>query len=303
MKVLVTGANGFVGSHLVEALLAKKHEVVAACRPGTDQPEQWVKGSPAGLRTMPLELVSDEAIEGALSSEPDAIIHLAAISYSRDAAKDPLHAWDVNVGGTARLLARAARRSRAVTVLVTSSAEVYGEGEPRPRVETDATHPTSPYGASKLGAEAAAAHATAAWGLPVIVVRPFPATGPGQTNRLIPNWLTALRNGERIEGEGHIVRDYLDVRDTALGFLALLTKGRPGETYNLASGRGVRFDELFARLTASVGISGTLVPPSKPRREPPYLVGDSGKLQQHTGWHPTIPLDQTLSDLIDAQAH
>lgn len=304
MKVLVTGANGFVGRHLVEALLEEKHEVVAACRPGTDQPEQWIEHPPAGLGTMPLELGSDDAIAKALSSEPDAIVHLAAISYSRDAAKDPVHAWDVNVGGTARLLAGAARRSRAATVLVTSSAEVYGEGEPRPRIETDATRPSSPYAASKLGAEAAAAHATAAWGLPVIVVRPFPATGPGQTNRLIPNWLTALRNGERnIEGEGHIVRDYLDVRDTASGFVALLTKGRPGETYNLASGRGVRFDELFASLTASAGVRAKLVPPSHPRREPPYLVGDSGKLQQHTGWHPTIPLDQTLSDLIDAQAH
>ncbi len=303
MKVLVTGANGFVGIHLVKALLDMKHEVVAACRPGTDQPDHWRERSRTGLRTMPLELASDEAIDEALSSEPDAIVHLAAISYSRDAVKDPLNAWDVNVGGTARLLAGAARRSRAVTVLVTSSAEVYGEGEPRPRIETDATRPSSPYAASKLGAEAAAAHATAAWGLPVIVVRPFPATGPGQTNRLIPNWLTALRKGERIEGEGHIVRDYLDVRDTASGFLALLTKGRPGETYNLASGRGVRFDELFRMLTASAGMSAKLVPPSKPRREAPYLVGDSSKLQQHTGWHPTIPLDQTLSDLVDAQAH
>ncbi|MBA3761526.1 MAG: NAD(P)-dependent oxidoreductase [Gemmatimonadales bacterium] len=304
MKVLVTGANGFVGTHLVEALLDRKHDVVAACRPGTPQPQQWVGRSPTRLRTMALELGNDEAIKEALSSQPDAIVHLAAISYSRDAVNDPLQAWDVNVGGTARLLAGAARRSRAVTVLVTSSAEVYGDGELRPRVETDATRPTSPYGASKLGAEAAAAHATAAWGLPVIVVRPFPATGPGQTNRLIPNWLAALQKGERnIEGEGHIVRDYLDVRDTAAGFAALLTKGRPGETYNLASGRGVRFDELFATLTASAGISAKLVPPSKPRRESPYLVGDSGKLQQHTGWHPTIPLDQTLSDLIDAQTH
>lgn len=303
MKVLVTGANGFVGGHLVDALLDKKHEVVAACRPGTELPKQWVKHSPMGLHIMPLELARDESIEEALSSEPNAIVHLAAISYSRDAANDPRQAWDVNVGGTARLLAAVSRRSRGVTVLVTSSAEVYGEGEPRPRLETDPTRPTSPYGATKLGAEAAAAHATAAWDLPVIVVRPFPATGPGQANRLIPNWLCALRKGERIEGDGHIIRDYLDVRDTASGFVALLTKGHPGETYNVASGRGIRFDELFASLTAAAGVTARLVPPSKSRREPAYLVGDSSKLQQHTGWRPTIPLDQTLSDLIDAQAH
>lgn len=304
MKVLVTGANGFVGRHLVEALLEKKHEVVAAWRPGTDQPKRWLEISSTRLQSVPLELGSDESIEDALGTKPDSIVHLAAIAYSRDAAKDPRQTWDVNVGGTARLLAAAAARSRATTVLVTSSADVYGEGEPRPRVETDMTRPTSVYGASKLGAEAAAAHATAAWGLPVIVVRPFPATGPGQANRLIPNWLAALRNGERsIEGDAHIVRDFLDVRDTAAGYVTLLTGGRPGETYNLASGRGVRFDELFASLSASAGVSAKLVPPSRPRPEAPYLVGDSRKLQQHTGWQPTIPLDRTLADLIDAQAH
>ena len=304
MKVLVTGANGFVGHHLVEALLKSKHEVVAACRPATEQPGRWLEMPSTRLRAVPLELGSDESIEDALSAQPDAIVHLAAVAYSRDAVRDPRQAWDVNVGGTARLLAAVAARSRASTVVVTSSAEVYGVGEPRPRVETDPTRPTSVYGASKLAAEAAAAHASAAWGLPVIVVRPFPATGPGQTNRLIPNWLAALRNGQRtIEGDGHIVRDFLDVRDTAAGYVALLTSGQRGETYNLASGRGVRFDELFSQLAASVGVSATLVPPAKPRPELPYLVGDSHKLQQHTGWKPTIPLGRTLSDLIDAQTH
>lgn len=304
MKVLVTGANGFVGRHLVDALLEKKHEVVAAWRPGTELPEQWLEVSSKHLQSVPLELGSDESIADALSTKPDSIIHLAAIAYSRDAAKDPRQTWDINVGGTVRLLAATAGRLRTTTVLVTSSAEVYAEGDPRPRVETDTTRPTSVYAASKLGAEAAAAHATAAWGLPVIVVRPFPATGPGQSNRLIPNWLAALRHGERdIEGEAHIVRDYLDVRDTAGGYLALLSRGRPGETYNLASGRGVRFDELFAGLSAAAGVRAKLVPPLRPRSEVRYLVGDSGKLQEHTGWQPTISLARTLADLIDAQAH
>lgn len=304
MKVLVTGANGFVGRHLIDALLAQGHEVVAAWRPGTDLPERWRRESPTLLQTVPLELGSDGSIEDALRTGPDSIIHLAAISYSRDAAKDPRQTWDINVGGTERLLSAAARDSPAMTVLVASSAEVYGGGEPRPLVETDTTRPTSVYGASKLGAEAAAAHAAAAWGLRVIVVRPFPATGPGQTNRLIPNWLAALRNGEReIEGDGQIVRDYLDVRDAAAAYLALLAGGRLGETYNIASGRGVRFDQLFSSLSAAVGTRAKLVLPSRPRQEASHLVGNSHKLQRHTGWKPTIALDRTLADLIDAQAH
>jgi nucleoside-diphosphate-sugar epimerase len=305
VKVLVTGANGFVGRHLVDALLEKKHEVVAAWRPGTDLPERWLEISSTRLQTVPLELGSDQSIKDALSTEPDSIVHLAAISYSRDAAKDPRQAWEVNVGGTARLLAEAAGRSRATTVLVTSSAEVYGEGEPRPRLETDTTRPTSVYGASKLGAEAAAAHATAAWGLSVIVVRPFPAAGPGyQQNRILNKWISDLNAGQKtVEGDPTVVRDFMDVRDAVGGYLALLSQGHPGETYNLAAGRAVTFGEMFAMLTARLHKDARLVPPTHPRRDARHLVADTSKIQQHTGWHPAIALEKTISDLIDAQAH
>jgi GDP-4-dehydro-6-deoxy-D-mannose reductase len=302
--VLVTGADGFVGQHLVRGLLARDHEVVAACHPHSHIPAEW-----AGVvHVVPLELGNDESVGTAVNSELDAIVHLAAVAYSRDAIARPAETWNVNACGTARLLAAAAERRRTgspgPTFLVTSSAEVYGEGGSRPRIETDTLRPHSVYGASKLGAEAAAAHAIAAWGLRVIVVRPFPATGPGQTNRLVPNWLKELRAGKReIEGDPTIVRDFTDVRDTAAGYVALLNGGHPGETYNIATGRELRFGQLFDRLLAAAGINARLVSPTNPRRESPYLVGDSGKLQQHTGWRPTIPLDRTLADLIDAQAN
>jgi GDP-4-dehydro-6-deoxy-D-mannose reductase len=187
---------------------------------------------------------------------------------------------------------------------VVSSAEVYGEGESRPRIESDPARPQGVYSASKLAAEAAAALAISGWGLRVIVTRPFPATGPGQTNRLVPNWLAALRAGKRdVEGNDFIVRDYMDVRDAAAGYAALLARGRPGETYNLASGREVRFGDLFATLARLLKVEAKLVPPARPRREPVYLVGNSTKLRQDTGWQPTIDLEQTLADMIDAQTH
>jgi GDP-4-dehydro-6-deoxy-D-mannose reductase len=304
VKVLVTGANGFIGKHLVTTLLDARHKVVAACKPDTAVPPDWI----GALEVVSLELSDLTSVQEAVRVKADAIIHLAGISYTQDAEKNPAEAWNVIVGGTKRLLdAINAERMTGDTgprVLLTSSAEVYAEGEPRPRVETDTTRPTSVYGASKLGAEAVAAYALAAWGMPVIIVRPFPATGPGQTNRLVPNWLGELQKGKReIEGDSNIVRDFTDVRDTAAGYVALLARGRPGETYNIASGREVRFGELFAKLTETLGIKARLVPPSKPRPGAPYLVGDPSKLQRHTGWQPTIPLGQTLSDLIDAQAH
>jgi GDP-4-dehydro-6-deoxy-D-mannose reductase len=138
----------------------------------------------------------------------------------------------------------------------------------------------------------------------VIVARPFPAAGPGQINRVIPNWIAALRKADPISGDPSIVRDYIDVRDMAEAYLALLGAGRPGETYNIAAGREIRFGELARKLGSMLGAEGRLVPPLKPRIGLQHLVGNPGKLQQHTGWQPTIHLEQTLEDMIaDAEAH
>ena len=310
MKILVTGADGFVGRHLVARLVETGHQVSAACRPGGEPVDSWLGARwRDAVETVPLEITDPSSVRAALNVPVDGIVHLAAVAYSQEAKSDPSQAWSVNAEGTARLLAAAAKQrlpnSAGPLVIVASSAEVYGEGESQPRRETDATRPSSVYGWSKLGAEAAAGHAVVAWGLRVIVVRPFPATGPGQTNRLVPNWLSALRAGQReIDGDPAIVRDYVDVRDTAEAYLALLGSGRPGETYNLATGHELRFSDLFTRLTEALGVSAQLVPPTGPPRSGiVHLVGDPRKLQQHTGWEPIIPLEQTLADLIDAQAH
>ncbi len=300
MRVLLTGADGFLGRHLLDALRAAGHETLAACRPG---------GPAVDAPTVPLELTDAASVRAAVEPSADAVVHLAAVAYSREANDDPGGAWHVNAGGTARLLAALADRYPAgggPLVIVASTAEVYGAGEARPRTERDPPRPLSPYAASKLGAEIAAAQAAAAWGLRVVVVRPFPVTGPGQTNRLVPNWVARLRAGEReVPGDPEVVRDYLDVRDAAAGFVALLGGGRPGETYNLATGRGVRFGELFAQVARLLGADARLVapPPALRRPDPPHLVGDPAKLRSHTGWMPTIALERTLADLINAQAH
>lgn len=306
----MTGADGFVGRHLVARLVETGHQVSAACRPGGEPVDRWLGARwRDAVEILSLEITDSSSVRAALKVPFDGIVHLAAVAYSQEAKSDPSRAWSVNAEGTARLLTAAAKQrvpnSAGPLVLVTSSAEVYGEGESHPRRETDAPRPSSVYGWSKLGAEAAAGHAVVGWGLRVIVVRPFPATGPGQTNRLVPNWLGALRAGQRkIEGDPAVVRDYVDVRDTAEAYVALLGSGHPGETYNLATGHELRFGEMFTRLAEAVGVSAQLVPPAgAPRSGIVHLVGDPSKLQQHTGWHPIIPLERTLADLIDAQAH
>jgi GDP-4-dehydro-6-deoxy-D-mannose reductase len=309
MKVLVTGADGFVGPHLVRRLIETGHEVLAGCRAGGGPVNRWLGPQwRNAVQAIDLEITEPASVIAALREQPEAIVHLAAVAYSPDAQADPVQAWNVNVDGTAHLLRAAAEGrtpgSEGPVVVVASSAEVYGDGEPRPRLETDVPRPRSVYGWSKVGAELAAGYAISAWGLRVIVVRPFPAAGPGQTKRLIPNWLAALRRGDKIEGDPTVVRDYIDVRDMAEAYLALLGSGRPGETYNIAAGREVRFGELARKLGEMVGAEGRLVPPLKPRAGLQHLVGDPRKLLQHTGWQPTIPLEQTLEDMIgDAEAH
>jgi GDP-4-dehydro-6-deoxy-D-mannose reductase len=310
MRVLVTGADGFVGRHLVRRLVETGHEVSAGCGPGGEPVSRWLGPQwQNAVTVIHLDITETPSVTEALRTEPEAIVHLAALAYSRDAQAYPAQAWNVNVSGTAQLLRAAAERcpsgSEGPIVLIASTAEVYGEGGPGPRSETDVPRPVSVYGWSKLGAEVAAGHANNAWGLRVIIVRPFPATGPGQINRLIPEWLAALRRGQKeIEGDPAVVRDYLDVRDMAEAYVTLLGRGRPGEIYNIATGREVRFGDLLTKLGGIMGVEAHLVPPLNPRIGLPHLVGHPGKLQEHTGWRPTIPLEQTLADMIgNAQAH
>jgi nucleoside-diphosphate-sugar epimerase len=306
VKVLVTGAEGFVGQHLIRKLLEAEHQPIAACRPGTSPPPEWT-GSAKRSRVpmISLELESAQSVRDAMSTGADAIVHLAAVSYSRDASKDPGQAWNINAGGTARILAALNQQGRDPLVIVASSAEVYGKGTNRPRRETEPPSPMNVYGATKLGTEIAAAQAINEWGMPVIVVRPFPATGPGyQENRVLSKWIDAILAGkEEVEGDPTVVRDFVDVRDVADAYESLLARGHAGETYNIATGRAVTFGQLIGMVAAKLHKRVRLVPPAEPRSDAPHLVGNPGKIRRHTGWQAAIPLDRTLSDLIDAQAN
>jgi GDP-4-dehydro-6-deoxy-D-mannose reductase len=220
----------------------------------------------------------------------------------------------VNAGGTAALAdllgGRTAAGGADPLFLLASTGEVYGQGPERPRREDDPVAPCSPYAASKLGAEVAVQEAARRTGLRVVVARAFPHTGPGQDNRFVLPALAerlclARRVGAPVINTGSLepVRDFLDVRDVAAAYLALLEAGRPGTVVNLASGTGHRLADLLARLARLAG--HRVIPEYDPalarRGDIPHLVGDPGLLQSATGWRPMIPLDQTLQDLLDAQ--
>jgi GDP-4-dehydro-6-deoxy-D-mannose reductase len=315
MTVLVTGADGFVGRWVLRALVAAGHEVVGAVQPGPPRGDGLSDAERSAVLWIPLELGDLRSVRQVAARSFDAVIHLAAVASGGDALLDPGVAWAVNAAGTARLLGEFGRRCRAgetdPLVLFVSTAEVYGAGNGRPFVETDLPAPRSPYAASKAGAEMAALETRVRTGLRVLIARSFPHTGPGQDERFVaPAFARRLRGarlaGARVVKVGNLepVRDFLDVRDVAAAYVALLSRGQPGEVYNVATGKGVSLQELFDRLAAIVGVNAIAEPDPEFMRpaDIPVLVGDGAKLRAGTGWSPQISLDQTLRDLVDAQA-
>jgi GDP-4-dehydro-6-deoxy-D-mannose reductase len=309
VRVLVTGADGFVGQWMVRTLLDAGHGVEATFRDAPPVPGILTAGQLAAVRWTPLDLLAAPSIRAVAALPADGVIHLAAVAGSAEAARDPGLAMRVNGEGTAALLGAMTGARRVVAV---SSAEVYGRGEARPRRESDHPDPVSPYAQSKLAGERAALAASRPGALEVMVARPFPHTGPGQRGIfMVPSFLErileAKRAGARTARTGSLdpVRELFDVRDVAEAYLALLQRGRAGEVYNVATGIGLSIRDVFLRLAAAAGVEVTPeVDPALQRpSDVPHLVGDPTKTETETGWRATRPLEQTLRDLVDAQAH
>ena len=316
MRVLVTGADGFVGRYALPALRAAGHDVVACHRAGAGLPVWSSAPELVGIAWRPLELGHEASVAEAVRGTPEGVLHLAALSSGGAARRDPGLAWEVNAAGTARLVEALAQGRAPGTagplVVVVSSGEVYGPAGPEPRREADATRPVSPYAASKLGAEEAARETARRTGLRVVIARPFAHTGPGQQADFVaPAFVRRLRAaraaGERTVSTGNLdpIRDFLDVRDVADAYVKLLWSGAAGETYNIASGVGLSLRVLFERLAALVGANVEPVLDAALVRtaDIPYLVGNAAKLTAATGWSARIPLDRTLRDLLDAETN
>ncbi|MGH9086095.1 MAG: GDP-mannose 4,6-dehydratase [Acidimicrobiales bacterium] len=294
MRALVTGGLGFVGRHLVAHLREAGDDVLTLDHHGSD----------------PVDITDGPAVHRAIAAaEPQAVYHLAGWADVGASWKDPIGTFRANAEGSLHVF-QACVAAGVERVLSVASADVYGivvESE-LPLREDAPVRPTSPYAASKVAADALAHQAFLGYGLGVVRVRPFNHLGPGQSERFVGPALAARiaraeRAGEDAIPVGNLTprRDLTDVRDVVRAYRLLVEAGTPGDVYNVCSGHDVSIQELADRLVGLAARPIALVPDPALLRpiDLPVLRGDASKLQRATGWQPEIPLDRTLSDLLD----
>jgi GDP-4-dehydro-6-deoxy-D-mannose reductase len=308
VRVLITGVAGFVGGHVVTFLRSRAEvtEIVGMdSRPGG-------RSRSLGIEVRQADLEDPGSVEGALAGlEVDRIIHLAAQSSPQKSWEDPAGTLRTNLMGLLHLLESVCRQGLSPRVLVVGSAEEYGHVAPEelPLGEDAPLRPATPYAVSKVAQSYLALQYALGRGLHVVRTRTFHHTGPrrganfaeGSFARQVAEAEAGRRPPVLEVGDLEVVRDFTDVRDVVAAYWALLEQGRPGEVYNVCSGRGVRLGEIVDELVrqARCRLEVRVDPARLRRSDVPALVGDPARLQALTGWSASIPLATTLRDLLD----
>ena len=307
-KILVTGADGFIGSHLTEELIKEGCKVKAFVYYNSFNSWGWLDTFPKETLEQIEVFAGDirdpngvrKAVEGV-----DIVFHLAALIAIPFSYHSPDSYIDTNIKGTLNVI-QAARDFEVEKILITSTSEVYGTAQYIPIDEKHIRQPQSPYSASKIGADSIADSFYRSFGLPVTIVRPFNTYGPRQSARaIIPTIINQLLNGKKkIKlGSLHPTRDLLFVKDTAAGFVAIAKSGKvAGEEINIATGNEVSVEDLAKKIIDKLNPAATIicdeerVRPEKSEVE--RLLGSNEKIKSLTGWEPSYSLDDGLAETI-----
>jgi len=292
-RILVTGAGGFVGQHLMPALRAAFPD--------------------AELHTPSADVRDAAAVtEAVAAARPDAIVHLAAIAAIPAARLDPNRAWQVNLMGTLNVARAVLEHAPACTLLFASSADIYGASfRAGAALDEDALPaPLNTYAATKAAADLALG-SMAAEGLRVLRVRPFNHTGPGQTRDfVVPAFAeqvarvaAGLQPPVLRVGALDALRDFLDVRDVCAAYALCLARSdtlAPGTVLNVASGRPRRVGDVLLALMAAAGVEAEVVTDAARLRptDIPVAAGDATLARRLLGWEPAIAWEQTIGDVL-----
>jgi GDP-4-dehydro-6-deoxy-D-mannose reductase len=315
MQVLVTGAAGFVGQWTCEALLRDGWSVTGTALEGPPTQGQLAPAERPRVKWVGGDLRDDAVLHGLLNERPSAILHLAGIAFQPAAGTDEAGTRAINVGVAQRMLRAIADRRRHTpdwnpTVLVVGSGEEYGwhEQSEFPLKESAELRPATFYAQTKVEQERVALEAFARDGIRVICTRAFNHSGPGQSPDFLLPSLTLRARRAAAEGTSvtigntDVTRDFLHVEDVVSAYISLVSRGRPGEVYNVCSGVGVRVGDLAAEVLAAAGVRSPLEVDRELQRalDIPVLVGDNTKLRAVTGWTPVKSRSDIIKDLLDA---
>ncbi|MCG3199467.1 MAG: dTDP-glucose 4,6-dehydratase [bacterium] len=308
-KVLVTGAGGFIGSHLAEALLTAGAEVTAMIRYTSrgdwGNLERLPSDRKGSLRVLAGNIEDSDFVDRAAAGHA-VVFHLAAligIPYSYTAPRSYIR---TNVEGTLNIL-EAARRHGVRRVIHTSTSEVYGSARFTPMTEDHPLQAQSPYAAGKIGADQLARSYHLSFNLPVSILRPFNTYGPRQSARaVIPTIISQALSGERVRvGSLTPVRDLLFVEDTVQGFLRMAeSEEAVGETVHIGTGRGTSIGDLARTLLTQMGKGQVEMVQEESRKRPEEsevtrLICDASRARNLIGWRPNVPLEEGLRRTIE----
>lgn len=301
MNILVTGAAGFVGGHLVKELANNGHTVTAAVNNNENAPN-GTTGAYADLSK------ADEVVNNIDFKNIDAVIHLAGLAAVGPSFDAPLKYITVNSGIEINLYEACIAQGAKPKFLVISSGSLYNPGSPMPINEQSAVESSSPYSVSKITQEELAKYYSNR-GFKYVIARPFNHIGPGQNpGFIVPDFAKQIVSGERGEiseimvGNLSAKRDYTDVRDISRAYRLLVESDNTnGKTFNICSGNSVSGQEILDSLLAKSNAKLNVV--QDPARMRPSdiqeIIGDHSSITAETGWQPQIPLDQTLSDALE----
>jgi GDP-4-dehydro-6-deoxy-D-mannose reductase len=301
-QILVTGAAGFAGSHLIDRLAGDGNDIVAWHRPGGAPPRTVPR-----TRWEPVDLLDADAVVAAVARlRPSAVYHCAGAAHVGRSWDSTESTFAINVRGTHHLLQALERAGADARVLIPSSALVYANAN-EALTEEHPLLPGSPYGLSKLAQEMLGRRTNGPLG--VTVARAFNHVGPRQDPQFVASGfarrIADIEKGrwdpEISVGNLDACRDLTDVRDTVRAYTMILERGTPGRPYNVCSGRAITMRHLLDLLRARARVPVTVkVDPARYRpNDTPLLLGDPSRLHADLGWTAQIPLEQTLDDLLE----
>lgn len=313
MRVLITGATGFVGGRLTERLLEAGDVVVGLSTSGSWPRSLAYLNYHARVEAFNIALAGPSACAELIKrKQPEVIYHLAAQPNPQASVDFPVETWNVNLGGTLNLFEGVRLSGLRPRIVSIGSGVSYGNppADLIPVDENCPLRPNNPYAASKAAADILAIQHVLAYNADIVVARPFNHAGPRQSEKYVLGGLARqVAEVERglkehvVVGNLDVVRDFTDVRDIVEGYYLLSKLGAAGEIYNIGQGVGTRIqdalDFLISQASRSIQV---YVDPARLRAvDSPYLVANSAKFRRTTGWAPKFTIEQTLKDMLEEQ--